>query len=638
MWLDSTYQQVDRLFIDMLHVSLADSAEFLSGMVAFFAATWLLKQSVRLVANVQRGIYRTRWPYPLKKQFDTLLKIIKPNTAWLMALLLSVLTQALLPAGSSGVRIFHELLLLYIMYRLILLAVVFSLERAYVTVEKYTPEPILKKNYTDSVKLARQFSVMFFVGRYLDFYMENPWLQVFLIALIASTTLYVYCRLLQENHTIGLRFIIRQLPSGIGEWLKQRYEQHEADSVFVLAFLLAHLIRLFLAVHTWLLRFDYYKMLSARILRLHLEQKQQAEPEEESIADSRYERWFSAAYVPQTLIDSDSSRHGCKQLEEILDKWLADKALENDLLLTGPYGCGKTTAVKSWMETNAQELTFHWISIPAKTLNAAAFFALFDGVGNQPLEQMDDLLALDQHSDKMVIILDDCHNLFLSDINGFTGYKLLLECINAPLKNLFFVVMMNDESYIYLDDVFGWSQQYSYHIALKPWKVEDIRDLVMSRHKASKRKLVFDELLFAGIGNDELSTYSATADRCYRLLWEQASGIPALAMAIWAKAASRKERFTVEIGLPEKPAVGFLNDYPVDFLFIYSALARHQNLTQEEASRSTRLPEGITRRALKLGKDAGFLLQDESGRYSFHPLWAYPVTSYLRVKNYLHGN
>src|SRR5690606_3300911 len=108
------------------------------------------------------------------------------------------------------------------------------------------------------------------------------------------------------------------------------------------------------------------------------------------------------------------------------------------------------------------------------------------------------------------------------------------------------------DPYYYLNDVFGKLNQYSYVFNLLSWRSEEIRELIMSRHHASKRKLVFDELLFSSMGNDELSSYSATADRCFLLLAELSNGNPALAMNYWINAASKAGNFTIEIGVPER--------------------------------------------------------------------------------------
>lgn len=618
--------------------TLMDGLYFAVGLLIFYLVTVILKRSVGMIANLQRSVYRTQWPLGAKKFLDSLLKFIKPNSAWLLALVIYLVSTAKLPDINSGVHVFNELLLIYIAFRIILLGTVFSIKRAYSQEERYITESTMIAIYRDSTALAWQFCILLISGRYLTYYFAFDYLNDALLLLILSSSLYFYHRLLVNHQAVALRFISRHLPSKTCQWMGERYQQKTADLIFLLAYLVALITRMVLDVHQFLLLLDAYKMLSAKLLRLHLEQKQQNDDEDdETIPDTRYERWFTQAYQPPTMIVNESMKQAHEQLNGYINKWLNDKLMENDLLLTGPAGCGKSIALKTWMEEAPEILKVHYVDVPAKSLDDQAFFDLLTPILGKRVSSIDELIELDHSIEPTAIIFDNCHNIFLSDVNGFNAYKRLLDCVNAPFENLFFIVVMNDATYLYLADVFGWSQQFSYTIHLKPWKAEEIRDLIMQRHKASRRKLEFDELLFAGLGNDEISAYSATADRCFRLLWEQSHGIPALAMAIWVRAASRKERFTIEIGLPEKPSTSLLNDYPKDFLFVYSALAKHHELTHGEATCATRLPTSLTLRALKIGRDAGFLLINDEQRYYFHPLWCHSIINYLRTKNYLHG-
>jgi DNA-binding IclR family transcriptional regulator len=70
-------------------------------------------------------------------------------------------------------------------------------------------------------------------------------------------------------------------------------------------------------------------------------------------------------------------------------------------------------------------------------------------------------------------------------------------------------------------------------------------------------------------------------------------------------------------------------------LFVYAAIATHENLTSQEISHVTNLPGNVVRYALKGGFDAGFLNKSEDGRYRLKPLWYQQVISYLTRKNLL---
>ncbi len=618
------------------YISLTQLGQILAGFLSFAMLAWTLNHSVSLIADLQKVVYKKKWNSSKKHKLELLLRLLKPNASWFISLLIYITLPNIVVADNIGLLLFYELVFLYAVYKLVLLLVIYSVERVYKLNKKYVPVVKLKHIHIESTKLTRYFIVMLFFVDSIHNNFSTPLFLYSSLLLIFGISYSLYIKILEEHREALILFTQKQLPESIELWFKKRDIEKRLDGLFVLVFMFAHMVKNCISVHEVLLKFDAYKLITAKILWLHLEQMQDEE-DEDIITDERYEKWFSSAYSPVEIVKTETGQAMENTLNEVIERWVSGKALENDLLLSGASGSGKTVSIKSWIEHKSEEMPVHYISVPAKVLKCEDLYELLNPLNNTPINSIEELIAIDSCMEKSIVVLDNSHNLFLSDINGFVCYKTLLNWLNAPLKNLFFIIIMADDPCIYLNDVFLDSQQYSYVIELKPWQVEEIKELIMYRHKASKRKLEFDELLFASMGNDELTAYSATADRCFRMVWEQSGGNPALALSIWVRAASKKERFTIEIGLPEKPSAGFLSEYAVDHLFVYSSLVRHQNLTISESVRSTRLPETVVRRAFKLGRDVGFMVSEDDERYRMHAFWAFQIISFLRIKNFLHG-
>ena len=107
------------------------------------------------------------------------------------------------------------------------------------------------------------------------------------------------------------------------------------------------------------------------------------------------------------------------------------------------------------------------------------------------------------------------------------------------------------------------------------------------------------------------------------------------ALELWLTSI-RTEGREVLVGLPHAPGMGVLEKLGPKLLFVYAAIATHENLTSEEVSEVTNQPQNVVRYALKAGMDAEFIIRSEDGRYRIRPLWYQTVISYLNRKNMLH--
>ncbi|MBS4024897.1 MAG: hypothetical protein KGZ96_04385 [Clostridia bacterium] len=74
-----------------------------------------------------------------------------------------------------------------------------------------------------------------------------------------------------------------------------------------------------------------------------------------------------------------------------------------------------------------------------------------------------ELINIDKlHQDKArVIVIDNCHHLFLRKPGGFQALKMFLEIIAATSKNFFWITGWGRQSWIYLGNIFGFEHLFS---------------------------------------------------------------------------------------------------------------------------------------------------------------------------------
>ena len=386
--------------------------------------------------------------------------------------------------------------------------------------------------------------------------------------------------------------------------------------------------------------FDWYRSLSARWFRIRTrviaEDDADEEVETEEISE-QYERWFTAEGDGETkmpVIDTGL----LTAMRKPVNAWLNDRTDENALLITGEKGIGKSAALgrlQAQVGKEFPDIAVQRITVPAKTCSREAVYQLIAEVLDWYMQEGPVALARsDETRQPTTLMLDEAQNLFLSEVGYLDGWRALIDLTNTRLENLFWVIAINNQSWAYLCNVFGREYQMRNVIRVKRWSQSEIRSLILSRNHLSGYKLRYDDVLLASRG-PEAGNLRNAEQRYFSLLWDSCRGVPMAALELWLTSI-RTEGREVVIGLPHAPGMGVLEQLGPKLLFVYSAIATHENLTSEEVSEVTNQPQNVVRYALKVGMDAEFVVRGADGRYRIRPLWYHTVISYLNRKNMLH--
>lgn len=382
---------------------------------------------------------------------------------------------------------------------------------------------------------------------------------------------------------------------------------------------------------------DWYRSLTARWFKMRVQTSEDEETNQagSGIADE-YSSWFSE--TPQDTDPPYIESGLLPALRKPLDRWFEESTEENTLLLTGERGIGKSRALAKLKATLADEhpeLRIRHTHVPAKTLTAASTLQLVGRLLDCDLsEGPAALVSSDKEREPTLVILDDAQNFFLSTVGGLEAWKTLLSLTNSRLENVFWLITIHNQSWAYLGNVFGRDYQFRNVLRAKRWSQHDIRSLILSRNHLSGFKIRYDDVLLASRG-PEAGNIRNAEQRYFSLLWDACNGNPMLALRLWLSSV-RTHGDTVTVGLPSTPSLPQADKLGANLLFVYAAIVTHENLTSEEISATTALPDSVVRYALKTGFDAGFIQRDEDTRYRLVPSWYYTITNLLARKNLLH--
>ena len=627
---DKDYSYLSRNFFQ--------SATNLLTQVIIAVLLWLVLKRVReWIYSLQRHLIKNYLSKRFSRFIIGVLRILQPNAAWLLALFffwyLSSLEQDRL----------RDLILLYDITAILTF---------YLFINTLTTWAI--SNTNSQAHLFVMKSRQDTIARYCHHYAFN--ITLFSLFYIVLSSI-LHGGIITSLYALGLIIIIwlftyhlikhfaseldTHLSKRVSEATQKRFHQIQKpllkQCLIPPLFIALQIRDLINGVHNRLLRLESYQAMTARFLKIRLEQSQSsAEPAEKATQeDTHYESWFLNRDLPVEKPNLVMTSPLVKDLNKICQEWLEDKQEENDLALIGECGIGKTTLLRQW-QSQWEDCKTILLTVSEKTTTEDGIFNLVkESLGISKNADIAQFVNEQKELERTIIVIDEAHNLFLSDVGCFNAYKMLQSLISAKLENIFWIVAINQQSWIYLNDVFSRTYQFSSRINVQRWSQQEIRELILSRHRASKRRLTYDELLLASTAHSETATRAAEA-RCFSLLWDQSSGIPAVALSIWANAARHPSRGHIEMGIPERPSSSVMLELSDDHLFVYAALVIHETLNTQQAQAVTHLAEPIVRRALKLGLDQGFVIRKNRGRYTINSLWYIQLCLLLRRKNFLH--
>ncbi len=389
-------------------------------------------------------------------------------------------------------------------------------------------------------------------------------------------------------------------------------------------------------LHKGLVDFDWYRKLMARSFKLRSMASEEEAIESDAAALAEYRRWFDDTVedTPLPFIGIDAAQ----RLQRHLSTWLAETTEENSLLISGERGSGKTTLLgkaRDWLAGQENPPEVHHLQVPAKTADPAAVAALLEPVlGVTLAEGPAQLVRSDQTRQPTVLILDNAQNFFLREVGGLNGWEFLLSLTRARLHNLYWIVVMNNQSWAYVANVFGRDYQFNSQLQTRAWSQNDIRSLILSRNQLSGCHIRYDSILLSTRG-PEAGNIRNAEQLYFSLLWDACRGNPLLALDLWMTSVTVNGN-SVTVGLPAEVAAGDLERLGEDLHFVYAALVMHENMTSDELVKTTAMPESLVRAALKIAFDVGFVERSVNRRYRVVPLWYPALTRLLARKNLLH--
>tara|TARA_R110002072_G_scaffold283828_1_gene447472 strand:- start:12326 stop:14512 length:2187 start_codon:yes stop_codon:yes gene_type:complete len=590
------------------------------------AASWL--------AGVQQALLKKFESTSGHALLSGIFWVLKPNASWLFILVFGNLVSMVLSEDWRIIQLIAPLASIYAGFRALRIIIEWGLSRTYTRSGLFLSNHTAEQLTTDSRKMT--LVLVYASGFWGLVYATGGGHLIYLLSLVYIFLLWCGVWWILARHDVAVNKLIHVVlniktsTEGTGQsrlfkWLNR--------IAWPLVFVFVHILDVISNVNQKLMVFDVYRSFSVKLLRVRLESKSEdISEDDDGEPDQSYSDWMLREVPDNLLFDVGD----LTTLLEPLNNWSNNKTDENVMVILGESGSGKSTLIRR-LPVLWAEIPIKVLDVPAKVTDTQVFFdSIAEVLGIEAFSEVGGLVKQDETIERQVIVIDSAHNLFLAEVGKFGAYKSLLECMNAHIENVFWVVVMHAPSWTYLNYVFVREQRISNIYKMPRWSPMDIRKLILSRHQGGRRRLKYNEMLLSAAASSESSSVRAADSRVFNILWEQCGGNPLAAVELWLNAVKVKGRIA-EVGVPQRPSASLLNGLKDDLYFIYTAIVSHSALSTSEIMQVTHFSEPVVRHALKQGINLGMIMRDESKRYMVDPYWYGTLSGFLHRKNMLLG-
>ena len=326
------------------------------------------------------------------------------------------------------------------------------------------------------------------------------------------------------------------------------------------------------------------------------------------------------------------------ELKEVFATWQEDHS-DGSVALVGHTGMGKTTVLKRLeRELGVSVLRGDLRTKVTRPAKVVSWMAEVFGFSPRPNSE-NELVKLIRDDRRPVVAIDNCHNLFLRRVGGFEAWETFIRIVNETCDNVLWVISFNALAWDYLDSITGRARFFRRVIQMPPWSERAIRRLIMTRMRRAGYGVSFTDLVVAGVEGVNVSAQlGRTSQGYFRLLWDFTGGNPQLATFYWLNSlVPEGEDRRVRVHLFSMPAIDELESLTDDIVFVLTAVAQHQNLTPEEAARTTNLTRDFCNFAFRYCQENEYLAAEkDSGRWRLSTRWQRPIQRFLKRKHLLY--
>jgi len=322
---------------------------------------------------------------------------------------------------------------------------------------------------------------------------------------------------------------------------------------------------------------------------------------------------------------------GIDDLRSDLAIW-REKGEGRSMLLTGQRGVGKTSWLQQIRRDDVQ-VDRIWLGI--RTTSSDHMCELLAERLGCPDPTFEGLVRHLNEGEQRIVIFDDAQHLFLATVGGYDAWAAFTMLINRTKKKVFWIVAISAYAWKHLQAVRADWSVFSRNQHLPAWNEEKIRDLLLTRARASGLHYNLSGLVLERLeGVSTRDHLIESAEGYARLLWDYADGNPRVALHYFLRSLDCESENRIRVRLFRAPEVEKLAAMGETALFLLACIVEHESISAPHVAEATRYPNEICRIHLDKFLAEGIAREDD-GLYRVTTHWHRAVVRTLRRRNIL---
>ncbi len=239
----------------------------------------------------------------------------------------------------------------------------------------------------------------------------------------------------------------------------------------------------------------------------------------------------------------------------------------------------------------------------------------------------------------MILILEDCHRLFLRTVGGFRALRRVLGIMHGTSEEHFWLCCFHGPAWWFLE---GVNQAvnldvFRTRVSLRPLDAPQLAAWLEARAQSQGLDSSYELLVPEGAA-DLARALERARTSYWLLLADECEGNPQVALGWWVDSLRQGAGpETALVTLFSSPAAKQLDVASDRDLFVLTALSIHDGLDVDQLASTLNLPAGVCRATCRHLEALGVLEGDvASRRFFIRDPWLPAVDRILRQKQFLH--
>lgn len=311
-------------------------------------------------------------------------------------------------------------------------------------------------------------------------------------------------------------------------------------------------------------------------------------------------------------------------LEIAWEKW--NQGVFTPVLIYGEKGSGISTFVNMFVKEKIRQSPPVFSVVPVKRVQTEEDLLALLGLSfrAEAFSKLQELYEYVEKQPPFVAYVDKLQLLYLRIPGGFNILKRFFEIISNTSRKIFWICTSGLYSSQYLNKSIGLYDYFPVLISMRNLNSEEVRNMVMLRHKASGYNLFFkpspEDLKERSFLKKDISgKQEYLRAKYFDALNRHSQSNIAFALQLWLRSAEKAEDNCINLNSLDQLDFSFVFNLPAEVVFGLHALLQHERLDVFQLSQVLNISRRQALLLIMRLADRG-IVTEEKGLYGIHPL------------------